>query len=58
MSDWPPRSNDGKHGATYEWDGPYTSVRCICGFFRIGESHDVAEREYMNHIDLANHGLT
>lgn len=50
MSHWPPRSEDGFHGATFEWDGPWTAVSCICGFYRIAESHEVAEREYMNHF--------
>ena len=50
MSDWPPRSADGLHGATYEWDGPYTAVRCICGFYRITDTHERAEMEYMHHL--------
>lgn len=50
MSDWPPRTDDGLHGATYEWDGPYTAVRCICGFHRVTDTHERAEMEYMHHV--------
>lgn len=53
MSAWPPRSEDGLHGATYEWDGPNTAVRCICGFYRITDTHERAEMEYMHHIPAA-----
>jgi hypothetical protein len=58
MSAWPPRSEDGLHGATYEWDctigaAPLTAVRCICGFYRITDTHERAEMEYMHHIPPA-----
>lgn len=40
-----------RHEAEYEWDSSYTAVQCRCGFYRIAEGRDVAEREYANHID-------
>lgn len=41
------------HGATYVWDGPNTAVRCICGFYRITDTHERAEMEYLHHIPAA-----
>jgi hypothetical protein len=45
-----------EHEAQYEFDGAEYAVYCLCGFYRIAERHDVAEREYFNHVDLAVNG--
>jgi hypothetical protein len=51
MSGWPPRTDDGLHRASFEWVGSNTAVGCVCGFYRLCVTHDVAEREFRHHVE-------